>query len=55
MVGNLAKEFTTFINFVQPQRSHEETMEYLEEVLEKSWKQLEFWRLGRKRKRDLRK
>jgi hypothetical protein len=36
-VDNIAKEFTTLKNVVQPQRSHEETMKYLEEVLEKSW------------------
>jgi hypothetical protein len=36
-VDNLAKEFTTLKKFVRPQRSHEETMKYLEEVLEKSW------------------
>jgi hypothetical protein len=29
-VDNLAKEFTALKNFVQPQRSHEETMKYLE-------------------------
>jgi hypothetical protein len=31
-VDNLAKEFTTLKNCVQPQRSHEETMKYLDEV-----------------------
>jgi hypothetical protein len=36
-VDNLAKDFTTLINFFQPQRSHEQTMKYLQEVLEKSW------------------
>jgi hypothetical protein len=34
-VDNLAKDFTTLKNFFQSQSSHEETMEYLEEVLEK--------------------
>jgi hypothetical protein len=36
-VDNLVKNFTTLKNFVKPQRSHEDTMKYLQEVLENSW------------------
>jgi hypothetical protein len=38
MVDNFTKEFTNFKTFFQPQMSHEETMKYLEEVLDKSLK-----------------
>jgi hypothetical protein len=51
-VDNTAKEFTTLKNFFKPQRSHEETMKYLEEVLEKSWRTI---RMLKPRKKDLRK
>jgi hypothetical protein len=36
-VDNLARVFTTLKNIVQRKRSHEDTMKYSEEVLEKSW------------------
>jgi hypothetical protein len=47
-VDNRAKEFTAHKNFVHPQRSHEETMNYLEEVLKQSWKTVRIFEATKK-------
>jgi hypothetical protein len=36
-VDNISREFNTLKNFIQRKRSHEKTMKYCEEVLEKTW------------------
>jgi hypothetical protein len=48
-VDNLAKKPINLINFVHPQRSHEVTMKYLEEFLEKS---SEIWRILEARNKE---
>jgi hypothetical protein len=48
-VDNFCKKPINIKNFVHPQMSHEVTMKYLEEVLEKSW---EIWRILEARNKE---
>jgi hypothetical protein len=50
-VDKLAKDFTALKGFVQPQRSHEETMKYLE----RSWETIRILEAGKKEEERLEK
>ena len=40
-VERLTKEVTSLKNFVQPQRSPEDTVKYVQDIIDKSWELLE--------------
>lgn len=42
-VDRLTKEVISLKNFVQPQRNHEETIKYVQDVIDKSWETIRKW------------
>ena len=53
-VDRLTKEVTSLKNFVQPQRNHEETIKYVQDIIDSSWETIREWdaTIGRNIKKE---